>query len=129
MLAERQIKRTYLTRVKTKKLIEPQTIDAPIAKNPKERNKYHVSDKGKDAVTHIIKSKVTDEYCEIELELETGRTHQIRVHLDHIGLPIMGDPLYGNSTLRDLQLFSYRIEFIHPILQKEIKVELDRNTL
>lgn len=129
MLAERNIKRTYLARVKTKKFIEPQTIDAPIAKNPKERNKYHVSDKGKDAVTHIIKSKVNDEFCEIELELETGRTHQIRVHLDHLGLPIIGDTLYGGATLRDLQLFSYRIEFIHPITQKNIVVELDRNTL
>jgi 23S rRNA pseudouridine1911/1915/1917 synthase len=47
MLAERTIKRTYLARVQTKKLIEPQTIEAPIAKNPKERNKYHVSNKGK----------------------------------------------------------------------------------
>lgn len=129
MLAERTIKRTYLARVQTKKLIEPQTIEAPIAKNPKERNKYHVSNRGKDAVTHIIKSKVNDEFCEIELELETGRTHQIRVHLDYIGLPIMGDPLYGNATLRDLQLFSYRIQFTHPILQKEIMVELDHDSL
>jgi 23S rRNA pseudouridine1911/1915/1917 synthase len=85
--------------------------------------------RGKDAVTHIIKSKVNDEFCEIELELETGRTHQIRVHLDYIGLPIMGDPLYGNATLRDLQLFSYRIQFTHPILQKEIMVELDHDSL
>lgn len=129
MLSERDIKRTYLARVRTKKLIRPQTIEAPIAKNPRERNKYHVSDKGKDAVTHIIKSKVTDEFCEIELELETGRTHQIRVHLDHLGLPIIGDTLYGGATLRDLQLFSYRIEFIHPVTQKNIVVELDRNTL
>lgn len=129
MLSERDIKRTYIARVDTKKRLEPQTIDAPIAKNPKERNKYHVTSKGKAAVTHVIESRVTPEYCELEIELETGRTHQIRVHLAHVGFPVIGDPLYGSSTLRDLQLFSYRIEFIHPLLQKTVRVELDKETL
>ncbi|AKG74443.1 RluA family pseudouridine synthase [Salinicoccus halodurans] len=129
MLAEREIKRTYIARVDTKKLVEAQTVNLPIAKNPKERNKYHVTDKGKEAITHILSSKVHQDYCEIEIELETGRTHQIRVHLEHIGLPVIGDTLYGGATLRDLQLFSYRIEFVHPITQKDIIVELDRETL
>lgn len=129
MLAEREIKRTYIARVDTKKLIEEQTINLPIAKNPKERNKYHVTDKGKEAITHILGSKVSQDFCEIEIELETGRTHQIRVHLEHIGLPVIGDTLYGKATLRDLQLFSYKIEFVHPITQKDIIVELDRETL
>lgn len=129
MLSEREIQRVYIARVDTKKRVEAQRISAPIAKNPKERNKYHVTPKGKEAITNIIKSKVTNEYCEIELELETGRTHQIRVHLLHIGLPIIGDTLYGGATLRDLQLFSYKMSFIHPILQKEITVALDKDTL
>lgn len=129
MLAEREIERTYLARVKTKKLVEPQTIDAPIAKNPKERNKYHISKNGKRAVTHINTAMVNEDYCEIELSLETGRTHQVRVHMEHIGLPVIGDPLYGNATLRDLQLFSYRIQFVHPISRKTIMVELDKDAL
>lgn len=129
MLSERDIKRTYIARIDTKKRLEPQTISAPIAKDPRERNKYHVTQKGKEAITHIIGSKVNAEYCELEIELETGRTHQIRVHLAHAGFPVIGDPLYGNSTLRDLQLFSYKIEFIHPILQKTVSVQLDKDAL
>lgn len=129
MLALREIKRVYIARVDTKKLIQPQTIDAPIEKMRSERNKYHVSPRGKDAVTHILNAHVGPEYCELEIELETGRTHQIRVHLAHLGYPVIGDTLYGDSVLRDLQLFSYCISFIHPILQREIKVELDKSTL
>lgn len=129
MLAERDIKRVYIARVDTKKLIEPQTIDLPIEKMRSERNKYSVSERGKDAITHIISAHVGPEYCELEIELETGRTHQIRVHLSHIGYPVIGDTLYGDAVLRDLQLFSYRIQFIHPILQKEILVELDKERL
>lgn len=129
MLAERDIKRVYIARVDTKQLIEPQTIDLPIEKMRSERNKYSVSERGKDAVTHIISAHVGPEYCELEIELETGRTHQIRVHLAHIGYPVIGDTLYGDAVLRDLQLFSYRIQFIHPILQKEIIVELDKESL
>src|SRR5699024_12834334 len=114
MLAEREIKRTYIARVDTKKLIEPQTISKPVAKNPKERNKNHVTEKGKEAITHILGSKVHQDYCEIDTELETGRKHQIRVHLAHIGQPVIGETLYGSATLRDLQLFSYSLAFIHP---------------
>lgn len=129
MLSEREIQRVYIAKVDTKRRLEPQTISAPIRKNPIESNKYQVSPRGKEAVTNIIKSKVMNDYCEIELELETGRTHQIRVHLSHIGFPIIGDPLYGGSTLRDLQLFSYKMSFIHPILQKEVTIALDKDTL
>ncbi len=49
--------------------------------------------------------------CQLEIKLDTGRTHQIRVHLAEIGHPVIGDPLYGDSTLRQLELESYKIEF------------------
>src|SRR5699024_12581389 len=77
-------------------------------------------------ITHILTSRMVKEnVCEVDLKLDTGRTHQIRVHLAEIGHPVIGDPLYGDSTLRQLQLNSYKIEFIHPLTQEKISVSLD----
>ena len=63
--------------------------------------------------------------CQLDIKLDTGRTHQIRVHLAEIGHPVIGDPLYGDSTLRQLELNSHKIEFKHPLTQELISVSLD----
>ncbi|MEB7385064.1 RluA family pseudouridine synthase [Staphylococcus xylosus] len=126
MLEENEIDRIYKAIVHSLLPIKPQTIDMPIGKDKFHSNKRRVSPTGQSAITHILDSKmVKEDVCELELKLDTGRTHQIRVHLAEIGHPVIGDPLYGNSTLRQLQLNSYKIEFIHPLTQAQISVSLD----
>lgn len=126
MLEENEIDRIYKANVHSLLPIKPQTIDMPIGKDKFHSNKRRVSPTGQSAITHILDSKmVKEDVCELELKLDTGRTHQIRVHLAEIGHPVIGDPLYGNSTLRQLQLNSYKIEFIHPLTQAQISVSLD----
>lgn len=71
------------------------TIDAPIGRDPKDRQKMAVVDNGKHAVTHFRVLERFSQYSLIECELETGRTHQIRVHMKYIGHPLAGDPKYG----------------------------------
>ena len=105
------------------------TIDAPIGRDNKDRKKMAISAKGKHAVTHF---KVLERYKEvtlIELKLETGRTHQIRVHMNYIGFPIVNDPVYGKRKLIDNTgqcLHAKELGFIHPTTKKymEFKIEL-----
>lgn len=71
------------------------TVEAPIGRNPKERQDMAVVDEGKDAVTHFNVLERFDNFTLVECILETGRTHQIRVHMKYIGYPLAGDPKYG----------------------------------
>ncbi|MGZ2387134.1 23S rRNA pseudouridine1911/1915/1917 synthase [Staphylococcus saprophyticus] len=126
MLEENKIDRIYKANVHSLLPIKPQTIDMPIGKDKFHSNKRRVSSTGQSAITHILNSKmIKEDVCELEIKLDTGRTHQIRVHLAEIGHPVIGDPLYGNSTLRKLELNSHKIEFIHPLTQESITVSLD----
>ena len=102
------------------------TIDAPIGRDPNNRKKMCVTDiNSKDAITHI---KVLERYNNstlIECILETGRTHQIRVHMNYIGHPIINDPVYGGKKLDDKDfgqmLHAGTIGFIHPITKKYLE--------
>ncbi|WP_418128803.1 RluA family pseudouridine synthase [Staphylococcus sp. HKU1] len=126
MLENNQIARIYKAHVHSLLPIKAQTIDKPIGKDKFHSNRRRVSETGQTAITHILDSKMIKEgVCELDLKLDTGRTHQIRVHLAEIGHPVIGDPLYGDSTLRKLQLNSYKIEFIHTLTKQEISVSLD----
>ncbi len=105
------------------------TIDAPIGRDPMNRLKRAVIGNGKHAVTHF---KVLDRfrgYTYIEAELETGRTHQIRVHLAYIGKPVLGDPMYGckNSKfkLKGQVLHASALGFIHPTEGKYVEFVSD----
>ena len=103
------------------------TIDAPIGRDLKDRKKMAVTDvNAKDAITHF---KVLERYQEatlIELQLETGRTHQIRVHMNYIGHPVVNDPVYGKKKLIDETgqcLHAKELGFIHPTTGKYMEFE------
>lgn len=94
------------------------TIDAPIGRDTKDRKKMSVTDKNsKNAVTHFVIKERFKEFTLVECKLETGRTHQIRVHMQYIGHPIAGDPLYGpKKTLKisGQALHAKTLGFVHP---------------
>lgn len=93
------------------------TINAPIARDPKERQSMTVVDNGKHAVTHFqVLERFTD-FTFVECQLETGRTHQIRVHMKYIGYPLAGDPKYGPRKTIDFggqALHAGVLGFVHP---------------
>ncbi|HBV04275.1 MAG TPA: RluA family pseudouridine synthase [Staphylococcus sp.] len=102
------------------------TIEAPIGRNPKERQEMAIVDDGKEAVTHFNVIEKFDQYTLVNCQLETGRTHQIRVHMKHIGYPLVGDPKYGRKKTLDLggqALHAGLLGFGHPITGKYIEKE------
>lgn len=96
-LKEKTTKRVYVAIVYGKMSKDEGTISAPIARHPKDRLRMAVVQGGKDAVTHYKVIRRFKNYTMVELRLETGRTHQIRVHMTHIGHPLLGDLVYGNA--------------------------------
>lgn len=94
-LAQKSNKREYLAIVHGNFSEKRGTIDAPIGRNPYDRKKMAVTEKGKHAVTHFEVIQQFQGYSFIKCRLETGRTHQIRVHMAYISHPLAGDPLYG----------------------------------
>lgn len=99
-LAEKINKREYLAIVHGNFEVKNGIINAPIGRNPNNRKQMAVNPKGKDAVTHFTVLEQFKNYSLVKCVLETGRTHQIRVHMKYIGHPLAGDPLYGpNKTL------------------------------
>lgn len=93
-LSQRQVKRVYQALVQGT-LVSGGTVDAPIGRNRQARTRMQVADGGKPAVTHYRVVRRFKNYTQIEARLESGRTHQIRVHMAHIGHPLVGDPTYG----------------------------------
>lgn len=94
-LVEKSVKRVYTALVHGHIAHDKGTIDAPIGRDQRDRQSMTVTDKGKDAITHFRVLERFGEYTLVECTLETGRTHQIRVHLKYIGHPLVGDPKYG----------------------------------
>ncbi|MCO4348424.1 RluA family pseudouridine synthase [Staphylococcus agnetis] len=93
------------------------TIEAPIGRNQNDRQSMDVVDNGKEAITHFNVIENFKNYTLVECQLETGRTHQIRVHMNYIGFPLVGDPKYGPKKTRDIggqALHAGLIGFTHP---------------
>ena len=106
------------------------TVDAAIRRRPDERMIREVHPEGKRAITHYSVEKQFEKYALVRLKLDTGRTHQIRVHMAYLGHPLIGDNFYGkenedNYDLTRAALHAYRIEFIHPISCDKIIVEAE----
>jgi len=118
-----QVKRTYVALLCGNLPYESATIDAPIKRDSNNFNKMGVFKDGKKAITHLKVIKRYKDYTLVELNLETGRTHQIRVHANYIGFPIYNDPVYnkGDATEFGQFLHSKSIEFVHPIT----KIKMD----
>ncbi|MFZ5644421.1 MAG: RluA family pseudouridine synthase [Bacillota bacterium] len=127
-LSERKVERRYLAMVHGIINNERGTINAPIGRHPRDRQKMAVEPRnGKPAVTHYRLIHCTGGYSFIELKLETGRTHQIRVHMAHLGYPVVGDPKYGPAKnkfgLEGQFLHAAVLGFTHPRSSKVMTFE------
>lgn len=137
-LSARKITREYRAVVHGQ-LISGGTITATIGRHPAQRTRMTVTDRGKTATTHYRIVKKFPSCTDIKLSLETGRTHQIRVHMAHLGYPVVGDPVYGgkkrfpknvSDTLREAlaafprqALHSARLELPHPVADQRMEWE------
>jgi len=146
-LKERSVTRTYLAIVVGVPVIN-KTINEPIGRHPKIRTKQAVNQNGKEAITRFSILENLG-YSLLKINLETGRTHQIRVHLSHIGFPIIGDPLYGSrnkfsrgsseelkkiiSNFKRQALHAEELQLIHPssgeLLSFKVSMPSDMQTL
>jgi len=122
-----EVKKTYIALVRGSVKENEATINMPIGRSNSDRKKMAVNKNGKNAVTHIKVLKRFDKYTLLEINIETGRTHQIRVHLSHIGYPIIGDYTYSNGKnefgVEGQCLHAKQLEFKHPITGKDMKLE------
>jgi 23S rRNA pseudouridine1911/1915/1917 synthase len=120
-LKARRVKKTYLALVSGSVAAAVGRIEAPIGRDPRHRTRMGVVSDGRPSVTGYRVRERFNDWTLLELDLITGRTHQIRVHLDAIGHPVAGDPLYGNGTsrrgpdgLERLFLHAWRLELAAP---------------
>lgn len=123
-LMDKSVKRKYTALVHGNIPHDYGTIDAPIGRNEKDRQSMDVVDNGKEAVTHFNVLEHFNDYTLTECQLETGRTHQIRVHMKYIGFPLVGDPKYGPRKTLDIggqALHAGVIGFEHPVTHEYIE--------
>lgn len=113
------------------------TVDEPIGRHPRDRKKMSVSDKGKPAITHYQCAERYINCAQVQVNLETGRTHQIRVHMTHIGHALIGDPVYGRrlavlprqlallpevAQFKRQALHATQLSLIHPATEQPVQI-------
>jgi 23S rRNA pseudouridine1911/1915/1917 synthase len=126
-LAARRIRREYLALVEGRVPARTGTIEAPIGRDPRVRTRMAVGGAGaREARTHFTLERTLAKSSLLRVQLETGRTHQIRVHMRAIGHPVCGDPEYGTAGSYGLQrqfLHATRIAFAHPVSGEPIELD------
>ncbi|MCT2538039.1 RluA family pseudouridine synthase [Aquibacillus koreensis] len=127
-LKEKTVKRSYEAIVHGTISHEVGTIDAPLGRDPKDRQKMAVVDGGKHAVTHFeVIKRFENDFTHVKCVLETGRTHQIRVHMQYIGFPLVGDPKYGPRKTLEFDgqaLHATVLGFEHPTTGEWMEFEV-----
>ncbi len=129
-LKEHKVKKTYLALVRGIIKENEATINMPISRSNKDRKKMDVNKEGKEAITHFkVLGRYKNKYTLLQINLETGRTHQIRVHLSYIGYPIIGDEVYSNGKnewgIKGQCLHAWKLEFTHPTTKEKISLEAE----
>ena len=126
-IKNREITKKYVALVRGVIKENNATIDMPIGRSDKDRKKMAVRKDGKNAVTHFDVIKRYNGYTYLDIKIDTGRTHQIRVHLSQIGYPIVGDSVYSNGRnpfgVEGQMLHAKSLEFKHPITGEVLKLE------
>lgn len=126
-IQDRLVTKKYIALVKGVVKDDEATIDMPIARSKVDRKKMAVDKDGKQAVTHFKVIKRYKGYTLLEIKIDTGRTHQIRVHMAKIGYPVVGDMVYSNGKnefgIEGQMLHAKSLEFLHPITGKKMHLE------
>lgn len=131
-IKDRQVKKKYIALVRGIVAENEATINMPIGRSNKDRKKMAVVKNGKEAITHFKVIKRFDKYTLLGVKIDTGRTHQIRVHLSEIGHPVVGDEVYSNGKnefgVHGQLLHAKSLDFKHPItgIDMHLEAELPR---
>lgn len=128
-IKNRTVKKTYIALVRGNVKENEATINMPIGRSKKDRKKMDIDKNGKEAITHFKVLERYKDYTLLEVKIDTGRTHQIRVHLSHIGYPIIGDYVYSNGKnpfgVEGQMLHAKKIEFNHPSTKEHLIIEAE----
>ena len=123
-----EVTKTYIALVRGIIKENEATIKMPIARSKTDRKKMAVAPKGKEAITHFeVLERFENKYTLLKVNIETGRTHQIRVHMSYIGYPLIGDEVYSNGKnefgIKGQCLHAWKLDFRHPITEKPMHIE------